>query len=537
MNLAKNKIFLSLIIGFLIIGCSSSKLISTPIENIDNSPIKFNELTESEEKIWGHLDFISDTIPGMSVNKAYSEIIKNKKGVKVIVAVIDSGIDINHEDLEGVIWENKDEVPNNNKDDDNNGYIDDIHGWNFLGETYHEQLELVRLLVSGNTNSPRYSEAEAEYQKKVTEYSGLKTQYAQIIPAINDAHSAVSSYLKKTDYTKKEVNAIKTEDKTLQYNIYIIKMLVYENGFNSAPDTTEYLNSTVAQLTEMLEYNLNKKFDGRKIVGDNPNDINDRNYGNGNVEPRNDDEKHGTHVAGIIAAERNNAKGINGVANNVAIMSLRAVSSGDEYDKDVALAIRYAADNGAKIINMSFGKYYSPHSEWVKEAIIYAETKDVLLVSGAGNESLNLDEKISYPNDQENGVEFVNNFISVGATEQVYGSDLVGSYSNYGKNTVDVFAPGSAIYSTYPKNTYEFADGTSMAAPNVAGVAALIRSYYPKLSAAQVKQIIMDSGLPLKTKVSIGENSNSTKPFSEISKSSKLINAYNALIMANQISN
>ena len=186
---------------------------------------------------------------------------------------------------------------------------------------------------------------------------------------------------------------------------------------------------------------------------------------------------------------------------------------------------------------MSFGKYYSPQSDWVKEAIIYAETKDVLLVHGAGNESLNLDNKPNFPTDQENGVEFANNFISVGATEQKYGSSLVASYSNYGKNTVDVFAPGSNIYSTYPNNTYKAEGGTSMAAPGVAGVAALIRSYYPKLTAAQVKQIIMDSGLPLKTKVTVSENSSEVKPFGELSRSSKLINAYNAIIMASKISN
>ena len=206
-------------------------------------------------------------------------------------------------------------------------------------------------------------------------------------------------------------------------------------------------------------------------------------------------------------------------------------------NKDVALAIRYAADNGAKIINMSFGKYYSPHSDWVKEAIIYAETKDVLLVHGAGNESINLDNKPNYPTDQENGVEYANNFISVGATEQKYGSGLVASYSNYGKNTVDVFAPGSNIYSTYPNNTYKAEGGTSMAAPGVAGVAALIRSLYPKLTASQVKQVIMDSGLPLKAKVTVGENSNEVKPFGELSRSSKLVNAFNALIMASKISN
>jgi len=531
-----NNISILFALLFLISSCGSTRLVSTPIENIDNTPIKFNELTEAEEKNWSHLDFVSDTIPGMSVNRAYNELIKNKKGVKVIVAVIDSGIDIDHEDLDDVIWTNKDEISNNNKDDDNNGYVDDIHGWNFLGEGYHEQLELVRLLTSGNKNNPRYSEAQAEYEKKVSEYSNFKSFYSQALPVVENAHKAVSAHLKKSNYTKEEVNAIKTESQELQQHIYMINQ-TYSLGFDTVPEALETFDTALKQLNEMLDYNLNKNYDGRKIVGDNPNDINDTNYGNGNVRPRNDDENHGTHVAGIIAAERNNGKGANGVANKVEIMSLRAVSSGDEYDKDVALAIRYAADNGAKIINMSFGKYYSPHSEWVKEAIIYAEQKDVLLISGAGNESFDLDKKLVFPNDYENGVEFVSNFLSVGATEPKYGSGLVASYSNYGKNTVDVFAPGSNIYSTYPKNTYKPEDGTSMAAPNVAGVAALIRSQYPKLTAAQVKKVLMDSGLPLKAKVTVGENADLVKPFADISKSSKLVNAYNALIMASKISN
>lgn len=530
------KLFLYTLLTFLITSCGSSKLVSTPIANIDNTSLKFNPLTEAEEKIWGHLDFVSDTIPGISVIKAYDEIIKNKKGVKVIVAVIDSGIDIDHEDLDGVIWTNKSEIPDNNKDDDKNGYVDDVHGWNFLGDGYNEQLEYVRLLASGNTKDLRYAEAQAEYQKEYEQAKSSKAHFEQLLNQIKISDAAISKHLNKGIYTQKEVSAIKTENQILlQHKNIVIQTYGFDIG--TMTETKTYFEDAIKSLTKRLKINLNKSLKGRK-TGDNPNVLNDMpGYGNSNVKPLSKDESHGTHVAGIIAAERNNGKGVNGVANNVEIMSIRTISNGDEYDKDVALSIRYAVDNGAKIINMSFGKYYSPHSNWVKEAIIYAETKDVLLISGAGNESLNLDYKISYPHDHENGVEFVNNFISVGATEQKYGSGILGSYSNYGKNTVDVFAPGSNIYSTYPNNTYKLADGTSMSAPIVAGVAALIRSQYPKLSARQVKQVIMDSGLPLKAKVVVGRNSNNVKPFSEISKSAKLVNAYNALIMASKISN
>ena len=224
-------------------------------------------------------------------------------------------------------------------------------------------------------------------------------------------------------------------------------------------------------------------------------------------------ESHGTHVAGIIAAERNNGLGANGVANNVEIMSVRTVPNGDEYDKDVALAIRYAVDNGAKVINGSFGKSFSPHAEWVRDAIKYASDNDVVFVHAAGNDGKNVDEGTNFPDDNVDFVEISNTYIRVGSLTSKYGSKMVSGFSNYGKNNVDVFAPGSAIYSTYPENDYESISGTSMASPAVAGVAALVRSQYPKLTAAQVKQVILDSGLPLTTKVVVGGDASNVKPF------------------------
>ena len=258
---------------------------------------------------------------------------------------------------------------------------------------------------------------------------------------------------------------------------------------------------------------------------------------NNNPRPSTKDQSHGTHVSGIIAAERNNGKGMNGVANNVQIMAIRSVPNGDEYDKDVALAIRYAADNGAKVINMSFGKSFSPHSDWVRDAIRYAAQKDVLIVHGSGNESENVDIYKKYPNDAiGTGPEVADNFIAVGALNPKYGANIVANYSNFGKVTVDVFAPGTDIYSSTPENEYESQGGTSMAAPNVSGVAALIRSQYPSLTAPQVKKIIMDSGLPIKTKVVVGKTG-AVKSLSDISKSGRIVNAYNALIMASQMAN
>ena len=528
-------IALGVLVITMLFSCGSAAILTTPIENIDNTPVKFNELTKTEERSWSHLDLVQDTIPGMSVDKAYQEIIKNKKGKTVIVAVVDSGIDIDHEDLNDVIWTNTDEVPNNGKDDDNNGYVDDVHGWNFLGDAYDEQLEYVRLLASEDTNNPRYAEAQLEYQKEYDKTLNNKTRYEQILQQVIDADNTISNYLKKENYTKEEVNSIKTEDQNLSKAIQIANF-IYSNGINSMSDAKKELKEGVDHFSEKLNFNLNKNLSGRK-TDDNPNDFSQKFYGNNNVKPMKKDESHGTHVSGIIAAERNNNIGVNGVANNVKIMAIRTVPNGDEYDKDVALAIRYAVDNGAKIINTSFGKYYSPHSDWVRDAIAYAGEKDVLIVNAAGNEGIDLDKKNVFPNDAlNNGKEVSNTFITVGALYPKYGSGLVADYSNYGKINVDIFAPGSKIYSTIPKNEYKFENGTSMASPAVAGVAALIRSYYPKLNAAQVKQILMDSGLPIKTKVIVGGDPNNIKSFSDLSKSGKIVNAYNALLLAKQIS-
>ena len=391
----------------------------------------------------------------MSVEKAYNELIKNQKGEVVIVAVLDSGIDIDHDDLKENIWKNNNEIPGNKIDDDNNGFIDDIYGWNYLGEAYFEQLELTRLLGKG-TDFPEKEEAQKDYDKRFA--------------------NARSENIKK--------------------------------------------------------YYLNFDFRGR-TTGDDPDNFDDVDYGDNNVKHIRPDESHGTHVAGIIAASRNNGFGIDGVANNVKIMSLRVVPYGDEYDKDVALGIKYAADNGAHIINTSFGKGFSPHSDKVREAIAYAASKDVLIVNAAGNDNDDLDVVPVYPNDSyKNGPEVSDNFISVGALNPYFGKYLKAGFSNYGKINVDVFAPGVNIRSLIPENKYDSFSGTSMASPGVAGVAAVLKSYFPKLKANELKKILIESGIEVNSEIRI--NSEIEKEFGEISKSGKIVNLYNALIYASK---
>ncbi|KAA1247364.1 S8 family serine peptidase [Aquimarina sp. RZ0] len=544
--------------SLLLLGCGSPTIISTPIENIDTIPLKNISLTETQLKNWNSSDLTIDTIPGMSVDRAYKELIKNKKGQTVIVGVIDSGVDIEHEDLDGVIWTNTKEIKGNGKDDDNNGYIDDIYGWNFLGDAEHENLEYTRIIrklkpkYSGKTigsipESDRdeyqiYIQAKAEYEEEYQKAIGNKSQYEQIQQQAKISHDKIVKALGKEDYTKKELLTVKADTPEMQQHIaFLSQMFGFLENDEKIPDLLSNLEEGIEHFTDQLNYNLNLEFDGRAVVGDNIDDITDKNYGNNNVmgpDPKKKGIKHGTHVSGIIAAERNNGKGVNGIAKNVQIMAIRAVPNGDEYDKDIALAIRYAVDNGAKIINTSFGKYYATHPEWVREAIKYAGEKDVLIVNAAGNEGIDIDQKAVFPNDQDyNGTnEVSNNFITIGALNYEYGSNLVADFSNYGKNNVDAFAPGVKIWATTPSNSYEYLGGTSMAAPAASGVAALIRSYYPKLKASQVKQLLMDSGVSTSTSVIIGGTPTDTNTFTELSKSGKMINLYNALILADKMS-
>ncbi|WP_282116972.1 S8 family peptidase [Cellulophaga baltica] len=526
------------ICSLLLSGCGATApvLISTPVENIDAIPLKISDLSETQKKTWGHLDLISDTIPGMAVEKAYADLVKGKKGEKIIVAILDSGMDLEHEDLVNVLWTNTKEIPGNNKDDDNNGYVDDIHGYNFLGESYNEQLEAARILRLKLGDATLQAAAKKVIDEDAQKYLTYKNQLDQMLPAIKSADAAITAHLGKKNYSKEEVAAITTEDSTLlQSKSIVTQMFAYGD---SMAEVITQLEGDIDGLIERLNYNLNVDFNGRTEVGDNPYDIKDLGYGNGNPQNRVATESHGTHVAGIIGAQRGNGKGVDGVANNVALMSIRAVPNGDEYDKDIALGIRYAVDNGAKIINGSFGKAFSPNAEWVYEAIKYAASKDVLFVHAAGNDGNDLDDtsNANFPNDQiNNGAEIADNVITVGSLTAKYGSGLVSSFSNYGTINVDVFAPGSAIYATMPNSTYDYNSGTSMAAPGVAGVAALVWSQYPSLKASQVKKIILQSGLATKTQVTVPGEDAGAKEFSALSKSGKMVNAYNALLLAEQV--
>jgi len=531
-----------------------------------NVPAKKGALTESEAHIWSHMDLQTDSIPGMSIAKAY-QFLEGKQGITVIVAVADSGIDVTHEDLKAVVWVNLKEIAGNTKDDDNNGYVDDVNGWNFLGNkagiiVNADQLEITRIVKMGTLKygSKKASEISEENKKdfeqyldllekfeardieKKTEIENLKITQKRLLQ-INNNFKEVKEFAGTTALTTTLLKNLTPSNAQMAAKIADI-MGMLERGMTEE-GLADYEKGLTAYLDSQAKgksYDLD--FNARQTLGDNLYDIEDKFYGNNNVIGSKELESHGTHVAGIVAASRNNNKGVNGVANNVKIMAIRVVPNGDEHDKDVALGIRYAVDNGAKIINTSFGKAYSPNRKWVYDAIKYAAKKDVLLVNAAGNDGKDIDVTKTYPNDSEDLInEISDNVLTIGAMSLHYDEKLPATFSNYGKKNVDVFAPGVDIYAPVPKDAYTSNSGTSMAAPSAAGVAALVRSYYPQLSASQVKHILMNSGIKINFEVikpgsQSRENPNGEKvPFSDLSVSGRVVNAYNALIMADRIVN
>lgn len=515
---------------------------------------KKQDLSKEELKTWWQKDVEQDTIPGISLNRAYNELLQNRKGEEVIVAVLDTKMDIDHEDLKQQLWVNVGEIPNNGIDDDKNGYIDDVNGWNFLGNSKGEdvvfqQAEVTRIVKKYKSKyENRLEEDFSEVEKKeyslymrarkafemdISKYQGYIKYYDSTSVVFRKANDIVSELLSRDKFDISEVDSLAKVHTELEDELsYFSELLKYG-------DTEEGLKKLAIKTSIKLNASYGLNVDERALLNDDPHSLSDVPYGNNILINNSLEFQHSTAVSGVLCATRENNLGINGVSNNIKIMPVVMVAEGDEYDKEVALAIKYAVDNGADIINMSWGKYFSIHPDWVKEAFQYAAKNNVLMVSGAGNNHKNIDFQTIYPIDNSDGVEFVDNFIKVGATTHRMDSTLVAWFSNYGKMDVDIFAPGAKIYSTDIENEYRFSDGTSIASPITAGVAALVKSYYPKLTAAELKMIVIESGTPIKLDMKIRKEDNTMEmmQFSELSKSGKILNAYNALILAEKISN
>ncbi len=526
--------------------------------------IAFNSLyaqssLDAYSKDWFLKDPASQ-VYGIKLEQTYTELLKQKSPKKkIVVAVIDSGIDTAHEDLKPVLWRNEKEIIGNGIDDDKNGYVDDIHGWNFIGGKdgtnvgkdsyeaarvyYKYKAEFGDKTIDEKSLTPEkkkayqmYAKAKFQLEAQAKEASMYVLILKDIVSKLPSADSILKIALGKQIYTGDDLANFTTSEPA------VAKARAALLGFFQQTQQMENTNAVlINELIQFYEGEQSKieavekepKRYRADVVKDNYNDPKDRFYGNNDVMGT--DASHGTHVAGIIGAVRNNNIGIKGVADHVAIMPIRAVPDGDEHDKDIANAIRYAVDNGAWVINMSFGKSFSPEKSWVDEAVKYASSKGVLLVHAAGNDAKNIDIEDNFPsrNFDSDTLQPFSNWITVGASGATQ-KELAAPFSNYGKREVDVFAPGVRIYSTIPGgNTYGEKDGTSMASPVVAGLAGLILSYYPELTPEQVISIIKNSSMKItdKTTYKPGTEDESVS-LVDLSSTGGLVNAYDAIKLA-----
>lgn len=543
------KILLSLGIIFTITSASlTGQVVSQPVDS-------------TYLKNWYHQSYEKTGVFGVGTNEALDFL--KSKGLKpspIIVGVIDSGVQIDHPDLKNNIWVNVKEIEKNGKDDDGNGYIDDVYGWSFIGnkngkDVDHDTTESTRIVVkyeklfetgdpkTNESNRKKYSKEFKEYQRAKAKYDEDYAEAQQNLNQINSQKAMIGqmTYALQEALGDKPLTVANVKAATFpndQIKQAFLHMSEDEEISGKNADEIkkmfdEQIKDAVDYYSNKLNYMLNKEYDPRGIVGDNYEDVTEKFYGNNQVEGP--DALHGTHVSGIIAAERNNHIGMDGIAGDVAkILVVRAVPDGDERDKDVANAIIYAVDNGAKIINMSFGKPFSPNKEVVWKAMKYAEKKGVLLVHAAGNDNMNVDTEYNFPTNFKDNEHksFVNNWITVGASTKD-SLKLKASFSNYGKERVDIFAPGSEIYSTVTGSKYKFLQGTSMASPVVAGCAALLWSYFPGLTAEQVKEILLKTAnVSTVATTAGGESDNSPKitvPFNELSMSGGVVDVYKAV--------
>ncbi|GAB4141312.1 MAG: S8 family peptidase [Bacteroidia bacterium] len=491
---------------------------------------------------WYNLYYKTDKVKGVGTEKTYKELVGNRTPDTVIVAVIDGGVDYMHEDLKDVMWKNPKEIPGNGIDDDKNGYVDDIYGWNFIGgkdgkNVHYDNLELVRLLrpldkkfkgkdstqitAAEKDEFKRYLKLKAEYDKDVKRFTGLRSQ----MTFFNSYFRDIAKSVNKDSATFEDFKNYQAGEKYKKIHMALKLTIKTEADYK---DLREQINEGAMQVNTRLDYHLNLDYDPRSIVGDDYDNPNDRFYGNNDV--KGPDASHGTHVAGIIAANRFNNVGVLGVANAVKIMAIRCVPDGDERDKDVANAIRYAVDNGAKIINMSFGKSYGYNKKLVDEAVKYAESKGVLLVHAAGNDSKDNDKTDNFPNPRYLDGGVASNWIEIGALSWMTGKKSPARFTNYGQNNVDVFAPGVDIMNCKVDGGYVALSGTSMASPVAAGVATVLKSYFPSLTPQQIKSIIeetSDKSLAKKKVIIPGEKKKKIK-FKKLSRTGGTVDLYAA---------
>ena len=523
---------------------------------------------------WWKADWKKDSLPGISLDEAYNYL-KGRKSKSVIVALIDGPLDINHNDLKNSIWVNKKEISNNAIDDDANGYVDDVHGWCFTAnknDVYRsnqpsleadvyktwkkkfEQIDGSKLRGVEKVQYENYIDGKTKLLErykilylgsllpvdttKLTIDSSRFVQYLDhLLPQYKD--TIISKILFATlpyndtyDSAANQLFAIITKNS----HEWDLRLSEFDSSNKYQPGYTNYFAPYALGYNKTILDDTLTNF--RSLIGDDPNNFDDRFYGTPSISIPSSDMPHATMIAGIIAAKPSGKNGVKGISDNVQIMELSTgVPGGGTENKELVNAIYYAVNNGATIINISLRPAgIEVHVKELRVAFDYADKHNVLIVNAAGNDGLNLDHEKYIMGQGSDGKEH-DTFIRVGATTELMNDQLAWESSDFGKNTVDIFAPGKNIYSTFPGNAYNSLSGTSFAAPMVAGVAALLKSYFPKLTSKQVKEILMKSSFRPGILVTppLGSGIENKIPFSKMSKSGGIVNAYNAVKLADEM--
>ncbi|MCE2732501.1 MAG: S8 family serine peptidase [Flammeovirgaceae bacterium] len=495
---------------------------------------------------WWLSDTETDGVAGVGFYKILKNLKPNTFSGKMIIAVLDTGTDTSHHTINPYLYVNTKEITGNGKDDDNNGYIDDRHGWNFLGgptgNLIHDTPEVVREYVrlSKKSKNPSNSLSNKEWayfrevsekyerdkngnKKKLEEYRQAHVQYQQITGTLNTCKRILERELSGKNLSYRGIKELMPKTDSAQFAKAVLMQIM------EATDTTLLIQETQNELKQAEEDlgNLVRDYSiavslydttwrPRQIIGDTENNE-EKFYGNADVR---DPTGHGTSVAGIMALllQKLNEQGHR---VPIKILPVRIVpSAGDERDKDIANGIVYAVNQGAKIINLSFGKYYSPYPEVVQQAILYGTEKDVLFVHAAGNEGINIDSRSHFPLPPKQNLETA--WIEVGASGPTLNETLAASFSNYGKKTVDLYAPGVDLYCPTLQNKFGYSQGTSLAAPVVSICAALLWSYNTKFKALDVKDKLISNTKKYKTQVYIPKLKKHV-PFNELSKSGGIL--------------
>ena len=551
----------------LVRSCNGEKIHFKPIQDacmsrftrlVSESPWSRKREPGEWRPDWHFLSPENDGIAGIGLYEAL-RLLRFSRPKPIIVAVIDCPVDYSHPDLSPVMWKNPDEIPANKKDDDKNWYKDDVHGWFFncsrdgkVVDTDQPEVTQVYQLFSRQFEGrlehsireeekkdwQNFRKARAVFLRQQTRAADLKVFFSDSLKLF----SVLQEFLQQSSgpITPSGIDAWISSDTAYGNAVKrVLKEMLPGNYSGLARYIRKMREGFAAEKMEYQELwrcSYNPECYPRAPVGDHPEIPNEKMYGCGHVlNPSSEAHGHGTHCAGIIAAKRGDGYGVDGIAEAARIMTLSAVpSSGDERDKDVANCIRYAADKGARIISMSFAKRFSPHKKVVDDAVRYAESKGCLFFHAAGNEHLDRDTARFYPIPEFSSGGKAANWIEVGNNQPALDANLVAPSSNYGKKTVDLFAPGTEILSTYPDKKFETMTGTSMACPVAAGVAALIWSHFPRLTAAQIKKLLMESAFKPDLEVRC-PGTGKMQPFSSLSVSGGIVNARQAVVLADQL--